>query len=318
MSARFLARRSASLAAVLREMGLDPERARQALADGRVFIGRMRQSRLDAPVEAGSEVRVHDPRDEVRLPEPFVLQHDRGVLVVDKPAGLPSVPDTVGAQGSLIDRAARAIGRPRDDLHPTSRLDRDVSGVVSFALDPRAAAALAAAREEGRYLRRYVAIACVGPGDARAAAELPDVARWTWSIDRARDPRLRRAAETGKPSATRVRVVAQARVGRARFALLALAPETGRTHQIRVHAAAAGAPLVGDRDYGGPTRLTTATGKVLPLGRIALHCARVEVRAPGTNAACIVEATSPVPRELVELAANLGLGGFEEAIACAL
>lgn len=251
---------------------------------------------------------MHATRDEVQLPEPFVLQQGNGLLVVDKPAGIPTVPDVVGAQGSLLDYAARALQRSRDELHPTSRLDRDVSGVVTFTLDDRATELLATAREEGRYERRYVAI---------AAGHLPETARWTWSIDRARDPRLRRAvnAPAGKSSATRMRVVARSMVGRAPFALLALAPETGRTHQLRVHASAAGAPLVGDRDYGGPTPASTATRKVLPFGRIALHCARVEVLGPD-HENCIVRVTSPVSPELVELAASLGLGGFEEAITC--
>lgn len=312
---RFVAPTATTLAEVFANIGLDAAAGRLALADGRVFVGRVRAQRPDHAVEAGAEVLVHPAREEARLPDPFVLQHGGGVLVVDKPAGIPTVPDTVGAQGSLLDYAARAIGRARDELHPTSRLDRDVSGVVTFALDDRAAELLARAREEGSYTRRYVAI---------AAGELPDAARWAWAIDRARDPRLRRAVtektSAGKPSATRMRVVARSQVGRARFALLALAPETGRTHQIRVHASAAGAPLVGDRDYGGPTRLSTATGKVLPFGRIALHCARVEVRSSQgpSHGNCIVQAASPVSPELVELAASLGLGGFEEALSCEL
>jgi len=307
VSLRFVAPSATSIADVLSRVGLDARGAQQAIADGRVFLGRQRVARGDLEVPAGAEVLVHPPREEVVLPEPFVLLDRDGVLVVDKPAGVPTVPDVVGAQGSLVDLAARATGRSRDQLHPTSRLDRDVSGIVTFALTEAARDALHRAREEHRYLRRYVAIAC---------GELPDEARWTWSIDRARDPRLRRAVKPpeGKESATRVRVVSRSTVGRARFALLAVAPETGRTHQIRVHASAAGAPLVGDRDYGGPIRLTTATGKVLPFGRVALHCARVEV----DYGDCMIRVASPVSRELVELAGALGLGGFEEAITCEL
>ena len=59
--------------------------------------------------------------------------------------------------------------------------------------------------------------------------------------------------------------------------MLSVEPITGRTHQIRVHASHAGAPLLGDRDYGGPTRWTLKSGKSVTLDRIALHCARVTV-----------------------------------------
>ena len=85
--------------------------------------------------------------------------------------------------------------------------------------------------------------------------------------------------------------------------MLAVRPVTGRTHQIRVHAAHAGAPLLGDRDYGGPTRLTLPSGKVLAPGRIALHAARVVV--PGQGGA-LVTIASPIPPALEALWAALG------------
>ncbi|MBI2391770.1 MAG: RluA family pseudouridine synthase, partial [Deltaproteobacteria bacterium] len=314
-SARWIAPTATTVAEVLARLGLDARASESAIADGRVFVGRKRVTRGLAEVPAGAEVLVHAPREEIALPQPFVLHEGDGLLAVDKPAGVPTVPDVTGARGTLIDLAARAIGRRREQLHPTSRLDRDVSGVVIFATTPAAADALSRAREAGAYRRRYVAI---------AAGELPDRVRWTWSIDRARDPRLRRAVDPpqGKASATGARVVARSSVGRSAFSLLSLAPETGRTHQIRVHAAAAGAPLVGDRDYGGPARITAPTGKVIAVGRVALHCAWVEVDLPARESVaerprhCMIRVVSPVPRELAELAQALGLGSFEEAIAC--
>jgi len=299
MSARFVAPRDMTIADVLATM-----RDAHAVADGRVFVGRNRVARADERVPAGTEVLVHPPRAEVALPEPFVLFDRDGFLVVDKPAGIATIPDTAGAQGTLVDLAARATNRARDDLHPTSRLDREVSGVVTFALGERAREELARAREEKRYLRRYIAI-------ARGA--LPDgVLEWSWSIGRARDPRLRAvsSAKDAQGAATRARVVARS----GSFLLLAVAPQTGRTHQIRLHAATAGAPLLGDRAYGGPTRVTLPSGKSLPFTRIALHCARVEVSS--RQGRCIVSASSPVSRELEALARELGLNGIEEAVAC--
>ncbi len=82
-------------------------------------------------------------------------------------------------------------------------------------------------------------------------------------------------------------------------ALLAAWPVTGRTHQIRVHASHAGAPLIGDRDYGAARTLVLPSGKVLAFERIALHCAHVRV-------ADIVDVRAPVPAELRDLWRALG------------
>lgn len=291
---RFVAREATSLRDVLAQLGEgDP-----AIRDGRVFVGRQRAIG-DRAIAAGEEILVHPKRDELALPDPFVLHHGDGVVMVDKPAGIPTIPDVRGAQGTLIDLAARAIGKKPDALHPTSRLDREVSGVVTFALEESARTAIARAREEGKYERRYLALAR-GP--------LPDQARFTWSIDRAKDPKLRRAADSGEPAATRMVVVERA----GDCSLLAIAPETGRTHQIRVHLSRAGAPLLGDRGYGGIFRMTTKTGKVIAVSRVALHCARVAISLPR----CMITASSPVPPELAGLAASLGLSRFAEATSC--
>lgn len=292
MSKRFIARRDDVIERVLAEMAVD----RGAIDDGRVFLGRRRVQRADERVLAGDTIEVHDAPAEVSLPEPFILHHARGVLVVDKPAGIATVPDTSSSRGTLMDLAARAIGAPIDRLQPTSRLDREVSGVVTFALDQRAQQELQRARDGDRYERRYIAIA-VGT---------PSAGPWTWPIGRARDPRLRRTAPDGKPSETRVRIVHAGS-----YSLLALAPRTGRTHQIRVHAAAAGAPLLGDRAYGGATRLTLPTGKSVSVGRVALHCARVRIALND----CIISVVSPVPRALQELGDALGLN-VQEAVKC--
>ncbi|MBK7396803.1 MAG: hypothetical protein IPJ34_11000 [Myxococcales bacterium] len=275
-----------------------------ALREGRVFVGRRRATSLGENVPAGEELLVHDAAATVALPEPFVL-HDRdGVLMVDKPAGMPTIPDQKGSAHSLLHRAAEFTRRDPSLLHPTSRLDRDVSGVVTFAVDGAAATALRLAREEGAYQRLYVALG--------AGALAVERARWEWSLAQDRAPRVHKAVAAGQkgalPAASRVAVAAT----HGAYLALALAPETGRTHQLRVHAAAAGVPLVGDRIYGGPGRITTSTGAVRVPGRIALHCARVDIALPGGH----VSASSPIPPELAELAAFLGLD-LTEALRCA-
>jgi 23S rRNA pseudouridine955/2504/2580 synthase/23S rRNA pseudouridine1911/1915/1917 synthase len=168
-----------------------------------------------------------------------------------------------------------------------------VSGVVFFALTKAAADRLARARADGTYERRYIGISVRPPS--------PDRGTWDAPIGRASDPRLR-AARGRDPVAASTKYVASARATSG-AAMLALAPLTGRTHQIRVHAAEAGAPLLGDRDYGGPARLTLSTGRVLEPGRIALHAARVVVPGP-TGKPLVVR--SSVPPELEGLWSALG------------
>ncbi len=264
-----------------------------AVAEGRVFVGRRRVRRESEPVHVGELVHVAPPRLDDRPPELCVLARTDDLIAVEKPAGMPTIADHAGAVHALVSIVARSLGLQPSSVHPTSRLDRDVSGVVLLALTRPAAARLARARARGEYARRYIAI----------AARAPDPERGIWDapIGRATNPRLRlidgRDATTAQ---TRYAVCAQVAHGEA---MLAVAPLTGRTHQIRVHAAHARAPLIGDRAYGGPMRLVLANGIVLEPRRIALHAARVEVPIEPKG---VLLAVSPVPDELLGLWAGLG------------
>jgi 23S rRNA pseudouridine1911/1915/1917 synthase len=247
-----------------------------AVAEGRVFIGR-RRARPNEAVAAGDEVRVVSPSGPAS--ELRVLAFERGVLAVDKPAGLSTIPDESGAAGSLLDLAARTAGVTRESLHATSRLDRQVSGVVVFTTTAAARKRLQDARESGEYFRRYVALATHAPS--------PPSGEWSFPIGRAGNPKLRKVAgRDAVPARTRYQVLAETPAA----ALLSLQPITGRTHQLRVHCAHAGAPLLGDRDYGGPRSLVLPSGKVVPLDRIALHCSHVRVDA--------LDLVSPIPDAL--------------------
>jgi len=231
-----------------------------AIDEGRVFIGKKRAKRGDV-VRDASEVRVRDKRD-IEAPVVF-LHRAKDLVAVDKPAGIATVPDTRDAHNSLVHRVARALSMRADSIHVTSRLDRGVSGVVVFALTDEARDSLQNARTSGLYFRRYVAIASRAPS--------PPEGEWTAPID-------------GKPSRSRYRVVASTPRG----ALLHVEPITGRTHQIRIHASGVEAPLLGDTKYGGTRTLVLPSGKVLPLERIALHCAHVRVEG-------LVDARAPIP-----------------------
>jgi 23S rRNA pseudouridine1911/1915/1917 synthase len=281
----------ATVGEILRKMKIDEE----AVAEGRVFVGKKRATYTDWPVRTGDEVRA-GPAAASAVAQ--ILFERDGIVACVKPPGIPTVPDHEGGSHSLVATIARSLGRSAENLRVTSRLDREVSGVVLFALDERAEDRLKAARAAGRYHRRYVAIAkCHGAGGS-----------WDAAIGIGADPRHRAVAGTdAKASLTRWTAVAKA----GDFSLLAIDPVTGRTHQIRVHASHAGMPLLGDRDYGGATRVTLEGGRVIALARIALHCARVAVDDD-------VVAEASIPDDLAR--AWTALGGsaeaWEKAVSC--
>jgi 23S rRNA pseudouridine1911/1915/1917 synthase len=268
----------ATVADVLAKMG-----AGSAATEGRAFVGGRRLSPGDA-IAPGDELEVHDARDLEGVAEVTILARRGGVVIADKPAGLATTPDRRGGR-SLIGDLAKALGVEAARVHPASRLDVGVSGVVVCCLDDAAIRAVERAREDGAYARVYLAIASARvEGEGVWDAPIGVVRRGGRSIPAAngRDPR---------PAATRFSALAHARGA----TLLRLEPITGRTHQLRVHAAHAHAPLFGDRDHGGPRALTDAKGRVSPLERVALHA--LSVRLPAGDGD-VIAAESPVPAAL--------------------
>ncbi len=257
-----------SAGAVVARLGDD---AARAVAEGRVFVGRRRVLDAGEAVAPGEEVCVYGGRPGAAAAGVELLGEGEGVVAAIKPAELSTIADQHGRAASLHDRLAAALGLRPADLHPTSRLDVGVSGVVLFARDDEARRRLARARDEGTYRRRYVAIAAGELGAARAT--------WAAPIGRGPDPRRRYARGRGAAEATTEVAVLGRAAGRA--TLLGLSPRTGRTHQLRVHAADAGHPLFGDAVYGGPRRVVKASGEVLELGRVALHALSVTVPGRG-------------------------------------
>jgi len=225
--------------------------------------------------------------------DPHVVFRDEALLVLSKPSGLPTTsPDG----GDCLVRRAKSLDPDAEHLHATSRLDAEVTGLVTFARTRAANFDLLDARKRGAYRRLYLALVL-------ADAERPDSvnARWTGAIAiDPRDPRKRVVDPEGKPSATRVSILAETEHVR----LLALRPETGRTHQIRVHAAHAGCPILGDRPYGGATRVTLANGRVLAARRVMLHCARVELE---TAHAGTLRFELPPPEDFQTISKGVGL-----------
>jgi len=239
---------------------------RVALSQGRVFVDGQRAEETEGSVAAGARVEVYAPRDSA--PKLRVLRVHAGLAFVEKPVGVATEPELRGNQHSVVAQFAREHGCPVREVHALSRLDVAVSGVVLLGLDAKAKQRVTALRARGFVRRRYVALAHNVPQ--------PGAGAWNDAIARKSSGPRRSAGAQGEPAETRYLAVGTAAAPRTEC-VLALEPITGRTHQLRVHASAHGAPLLGDKTYGGSNRLLLSTGEVTPLDRVFLHAAWIRV-----------------------------------------
>lgn len=196
------------------------------------------------------EVRLFEPPDKLLLPQPIelpVLYADAWVLVIDKPAGLIAHPTGEYQTGTLVNALQHLLNQQTPYpglLRPgiVHRLDRQTSGLMVVAAQHRSHMQLSAAFEQGRVSKTYLAL-CAGRLEADAGAiDLP--------IGRTRFGRgvlmsARADAVDRKPACTKYRVLQRF----AEHTLVEARPLTGRNHQIRVHFAHIGHPLVGDEFY---------------------------------------------------------------------
>jgi len=228
-----------------------------------------------------------------------IVYEDEHLLVIDKPAGVvvhPGAgnPDGTLVNGLLLHRPALAA-LPRAGI--VHRLDKDTSGLMLVAASSEARVRLVAMLAARVVSRRYLALV---EGRLRGDCVIDQPI--------GRDPVQRtrqRVRDDGRPALTRVRVLERYRV----HTLIEATLETGRTHQIRVHLAYVGHPLVGDSRYGARGRLPTgaqpATVAALQgLRRQALHAWRLELEHPVTGATLAFEA--PLPADLEGLRGILG------------
>jgi 23S rRNA pseudouridine1911/1915/1917 synthase len=277
-----------------------------ALGDGRVFVDGKRTS-TDAVLGDGSVVEVFAPRPRADIQ---LLWEGEDTFAVHKPAALPTEPDHAG-QDCVLAQLARLLRVEVGGLFAISRLDVGVSGVLLVTLGSRSRERLLAERAAGRLRRRYVALTCGVP--APAAGE------WNEALGKARVGKRVVDGRDAQAARTLYQVVATAGSvarGEPPSALLALSPVTGRTHQLRVHASAHGAPIFGDRKYGGPPRLTGPDGSVRSFPQILLHAAWVEWGREGKSTRVISELAEPLCETWQSL--NGELSALERALSVRL
>ena len=237
-------------------------------------------------LERGQAVEVSagvaEQRSEAPVPEPGVAYADEHLVVVDKPAGVVVHPGAGRPGGTLVDALGRlgAVGG-EDPERPgiVHRLDRDTSGLMVVARSEEAHRRLRRLVRRRKVERGYLALVRGRPRSRTGRIEAP--------IGRDRTDPTRQSLETDTPrdAVTHFEVVELLE----RHALLAVRLETGRMHQIRVHLAAIGLPVVGDRVYGISEP---------DLGRQFLHAARLAFEHPFTGEQLALE--SPLPRDLAE------------------
>jgi 23S rRNA pseudouridine1911/1915/1917 synthase len=236
-----------------------------------------------AVLRAGQTIIWHRPPwDEASVPTHFdTIHEDDCIIVVNKPSGLPTMP----AGGFLENTLLSLIRQQHPEASPLHRLGRHTSGLVLFARTPHAASMLARAWRERNVNKTYRAL---GAGSANAERIVIDV-----PIGPVPHPLLgtvQAACEGGVPSHS----VAFVLEPRDHDTLFSVEITTGRPHQIRIHMAYAGHPLVGDPMYETGGVLKPHPG--LPGdGGYLLHAERLEFEHPTTGRQMIVTAAPPPP-----------------------
>jgi 23S rRNA pseudouridine1911/1915/1917 synthase len=283
-----------------------PERSRSEIRrwiDAGLVCRHGKPLKASQRLAAGDEIAVSVPpaEDYALEPEPLpltILYEDADLLVIDKPAGMVVHPAAGNRRGTLVNaviyhvRGLAGVGGVRRPgiVH---RLDKDTSGLIVVAKNDAAQRMLQAQFKDREVTKTYLALVhgVVSPPTGIVDAPI------------GRDPRDRkrmailppsegRSSQTHYETAARYRSSAVPKSGDIHYTLLACHPLTGRTHQIRVHLAHIGHPIVSDAVY--------ATGRRLPSPgpRHFLHAHRLRFRLPATGEE--VEFTSPLPPDLAQ------------------
>ena len=275
--------------------------AKRHVSTGKVFVDGERITAIDHRLAVGQQVELRmaapRPRDPER--EGVLVYDDAHVVVIDKPAGISSVPyeeRETGTAMDLIRGAWRRMGKPATSvpLHVVHRIDRATSGLLAFAKTKRAEIGMAAQLRAHTMERQY---RCVAHGVVAAgrieSMLVPD-----------RGDGLRgstRHAHQGKRALTHVSVerVLRGAASSQVATLCAIRLETGKTLQIRIHLAESGHPLVGETVY-----IRDYAGALIASPRLLLHAATLGFVHPVTGEQ--VSLSAPLPPDFTAMGDRLG------------
>lgn len=288
---------------VREHLGLSWNRAKEHVQSGKVFVNDVQQMDVSLRVGPGQaiELRLNTPRPRSGLPEVRIVHDDPHVVVIDKPQGVSSVPYEERETGTAMDLLRDAWRRKYPDarrvpLQVVHRIDKATSGLLVFAKTKRAELGLASQFRAHTIERTYV---CVAHGRVRSQ-------RIESRLVRDRGDGLRgssRFPNQGKRAVTHVSVLELLERDPARPASLCeVRLETGKTHQIRIHLAERGHPLIGDMVY---IRDFLAMGnEPIESPRLLLHAATLGFDHPitGQRIAC----RSPLPADFITVLRDLG------------
>ena len=280
-----IAKSSARLSAILREeMGMSVSLMNKLKWQQLLFVNGV-PCHTDYPVKAGDTVCACLPEAVIAYPAEFtpieILYEDAYLLAVDKPSGILIHPSRSTMTGTLANRVQGHYQKTGQccAFHPVTRLDRDTFGVVLIAKNAHIHSLL-----QGKLQKTYYALVCGGPEGEQGSISAPIARREKPSL-------LRFVSPEGKPSLTEYKVLRRGQAG----SLLALSPITGRTHQLRVHCAHMGFPVLGDPQYGSEE--SRALSEKLGLSTQALCAVRLKFSHPVTGAA--MEISSKMAEMLV-------------------
>jgi 23S rRNA pseudouridine1911/1915/1917 synthase len=274
------------------------------IREGAVTLGGQRARKAGEEIKSGIRIGVCAERDEPRAtPEDLpldIIYEDADLLVVNKAAGMVVHVGAGVKSGTLVNALLHhitALSRAGGELRPgiVHRLDKMTSGLVLVAKSDAAHRRLSEQFKSREVRKTYLAVV-----HGRMASDSGQIAKPV-GRDPVRRTRMKVGGIAPRAALTRYRVVRRFR----QFSLVEAEPQTGRTHQIRVHLASLGHPVVGDTTYGAPAklRLEGREEAISQVPRTFLHAAKLEFAHPITGAPVRFEA--PLPVELAAFLAQL-------------